>query len=255
MRLTVLGASPVRPNPGGVCTGYLVQSGSASLLVDCGTGVLGQLLRHATLPGLDAVFISHAHPDHCLDLVNIRQSLAYVPSERRQQPLPVLASAATISTLEALGEVFAGPDGAYWDGYCRFLEVSPNRAEHIGPWSLDFAWTRHYIPCLALGARTERAHLVFGADGGPDEVMARFAAGSDLLILESTLLESQAEAEGPERGHLSGAEAGRLAERAGARRLLLTHYFAELGPRVLAEARAAGGVPVDLARQGELHDI
>lgn len=255
MRVRVLGASPVRPNPGGVCTGYLVQSDAASLLIDCGTGVLGQLLLHATLPGLDAVFISHAHPDHCLDLVNIRQSLAYVPSERRQQPLPVLASAETIATLEALGKVFGGPEVDYWDGYCRFQEVSPARAERVGPWSLDFAWTRHYIPCLALGARTERARLVFGADGGPDEAMVRFAADSDLLILESTLLEAQAEAEGPERGHLSGAEAGRLAARAGARRLLLTHYFAELGPQVLVEARAAGNVPVDLARQGALHDI
>ena len=254
MRVRVLGSSPVRPNPGSACTGYLVQEGSQSLLVDCGTGVLGQLLQHLSLPQLDAVFISHAHPDHCLDLVNIRQSLAYVPSERRRHPLPVLASAATIATLRELGAVFSGTDGAFWDGYCAFQAVSPEQSEQLGPLTLDFAWTRHYLPCLALRARADNRCLVFGADGGPDDDLERFATAADLLILESTLLHGQALAEGPERGHISGAEAARVAERAGVRRLLLTHYFAEWGPQVLAEARAAGSVTVDLARQGDLHE-
>lgn len=255
MRLRVLGSSPVRPNPDAACTGYLVQAGAQSLLLDCGSGVLGQLLRYLSLPELDAVFISHGHPDHCLDLVNIRQALAYVPSERRAQPLPVYAPAPTVTMLQAIGEVFNGGEAGYWDGYVQFHPVSPDRAENIGDLALRFAWTRHYLPCLALRLEADQKTLVFGADSGPDSGLEQLAIDADLLILEATLLREQALAEDQERGHLSGDEAARLADRAGAARLLLTHYFAELGPRVLAEARGAADLPVDLARQGELHEL
>lgn len=255
MRLRVLGSSPVRPNPGEACTGYLLQSGTQSLLLDCGSGVLGQLLRYLSLPELDAVFLSHGHPDHCLDLVNIRQSLAYVPSERRAGPLPVYAPAPTLAVLQGLGEVFGGGEEDYWDGLVTFHAVSPEHGLRIGDLALSFAWTRHYLPCLALRVEGEGRRFVFGADTGPGSDLEALAVGADLLIVEGTLLAEQTAAGGLDRGHLSGAEAARLAERAGASRLLLTHYFAELGPQVLAEARGASTLPIDLARQGDVHEL
>ena len=69
MRLTVLGKSPSWQDAGGACSGYLIQEGADSLLLDCGNGVFGKLRQHIDYVDLDAVLISHLHADHFLDLI------------------------------------------------------------------------------------------------------------------------------------------------------------------------------------------
>ncbi|MGH2418773.1 MAG: MBL fold metallo-hydrolase, partial [Candidatus Limnocylindria bacterium] len=64
MRLTVLGRSPARPNPGEACAGYLVEGGGARLLLDIGPGIVAQLLQRHHPDDLDAVIVSHMHADH-----------------------------------------------------------------------------------------------------------------------------------------------------------------------------------------------
>src|SRR5207249_5792746 len=71
MRLTVLGRSPARPNPGEACAGYIVEGGRSRVMLDAGPGTVAQLLRRNTPDELDAVVISHMHTDHCLDLVTL----------------------------------------------------------------------------------------------------------------------------------------------------------------------------------------
>ena len=78
MRLTVLGRSPARPNPGEACAGYLVEGGGSRILMDVGPGVVAQLLRRNTPDELDAVVISHMHTDHCLDLITLRYSYPWI---------------------------------------------------------------------------------------------------------------------------------------------------------------------------------
>ncbi|GLW08553.1 ribonuclease Z [Microtetraspora sp. NBRC 13810] len=79
------------------------------------------------------------------------------------------------------------------------------------------------------------------------------AEGADLLVIESTFL--SAEAELAERyGHLTAAQAGHVAARAGAGHLVLTHvserYDAADEPRFLAEAATTYPGPITLA-----HDL
>ena len=86
MRLTVLGKSPSWQDAGGACSGYLIQDGDTSLLLDCGNGVFGKMRQRLDYTELDAVLISHLHADHFLDLVPFAYALTYAP---RQQPVPV----------------------------------------------------------------------------------------------------------------------------------------------------------------------
>ena len=69
MRITVLGKSPSWEDAGGACSGYLIQDGATSLLLDCGNGVFSKLRLFCDYTELDAVLISHLHADHFLDLV------------------------------------------------------------------------------------------------------------------------------------------------------------------------------------------
>jgi ribonuclease Z len=83
-----------------------------------------------------------------------------------------------------------------------------------------------------------------------DAVMA-LADGVDLLVIESTFLDADA-ALADEYGHLTAAQAGRVAAAAGVRRLVLTHfserYVTEDEPRFREEAAAAYGGEIVIAR-------
>src|SRR5919205_2931054 len=86
MRLTVLGKSPSWQDVDGACSGYLVQEGDTSVLVDCGNGVFSKMRRYLDYTEVDAVVISHLHADHFLDLVPFSYALTYAP---KQQPVAV----------------------------------------------------------------------------------------------------------------------------------------------------------------------
>src|SRR5687767_4400840 len=68
MELTVLGACGTYPGPGGACSGYLLQHEGFNLWMDAGHGTLSELQKHIPVSEVDAVFLSHAHPDHFVDM-------------------------------------------------------------------------------------------------------------------------------------------------------------------------------------------
>ena len=66
MQLEVIGSSPAWPNPGGACSGYLVDR---RLLLDCGPGVLSKLREREPWPSVEAIAITHLHLDHWGDVI------------------------------------------------------------------------------------------------------------------------------------------------------------------------------------------
>jgi len=254
MRVTVLGASAVRPNPGKACSGYLLEAGGRRCLVDCGSGVLSQLLRHVSLDQLETVLITHAHPDHCLDLVNLRQALAHGPGPRRSSALPVFVGPGVAEVIEQLGAVFGDHAGPYWSPWIAIRTYDPEDHLEVAGIDVTFAPTKHYLPCWAMRFEHGGRVFVFTADTGPSEPVAALAQGAHLIIAEATMVSRNGH-EGA-WGHLSAEEAGGLAREAGAEQLVLTHYFVEEGVDRLAEAaRAACDVPVRVAQEGERYVV
>ncbi len=72
LSLTVLGCAGSYPGDGVPCSGYLVRSDSTAVVLDMGHGTLPVLRRHIDLADLDAVVVTHAHPDHWVDLTAMR---------------------------------------------------------------------------------------------------------------------------------------------------------------------------------------
>jgi len=254
VKVTVLGSSPVLPNPGQACSGYLVESDGHVYLVDCGAGVLSRLLCHVALPDLGAVLISHTHPDHCLDLVHLRQALVHGPGQRRATPLPVYVGPGTMDTFERLGAVFDDPAPSYWEPWIAFRTFDPDTPLDLPGLRVRFAPTLHYVPCWAMRFEHAGRLCVYTADTGPSDAVADLARDAHVLIAEASLL--RRDGLDAAWGHLSAAEAGRLAAAAGAERLVLTHYFIAHGPdRLIAEAHATSGRPVRVAREGEVYEV
>ncbi len=84
MRLTVLGSAASHARAGQACAGHLVESGKTRLLFDCGNGALANLYRVADPYSIGAVFVTHNHPDHYVDLYSMQAMLRYAP----QGPMP-----------------------------------------------------------------------------------------------------------------------------------------------------------------------
>ncbi len=259
MELTILGGSAATPNGGDASAGYLVSSGTTSILIDCGSGVVSRLRACCDPRTLSGVVISHLHSDHTLDLIALRYGLQYAPPGPGAA-IPLHLPPGGTDFLTRLGDIFAlgnEQTTGFWDNVFAPHEYSDYLASGapllIGDLSLSFAPMVHYIPVWAIRVEevTTGRVLTYSADTGPAAPLAAFAADSDLFLCEATLLHQTPGTDLAHAGHLTASEAGTIATEARARRLVLTHLWAELGfERYLADAQSMFAGQVDLARSG-----
>ena len=258
MKLTVLGKSPAWQDAGGACSGYLVSEDGTTILIDCGNGVFGKLRSRHDYVDVNAIFISHLHADHFLDLIPFAFALSFAP---RQQPVPVDRWPGTDSPARPL---LFGPPGAKQAMTCvcesfgfsdliedafEFREYDPAETIPAGPMSITFREVPHYTETFAIEATSSSgSRITYGADCRPNDALVDFARDTDLLIAEATL--PRPEHSGI-RGHLTPAEAGEHASAAAARRLVITHISDELDPVWAAdEAATKFDGPLEVAVEG-----
>lgn len=264
MNVTVLGKSPSWQDAGGACSGYLVQEGDVNLLLDCGNGVFAKLRSLLDYVDVDAVVLSHLHADHFLDLVPFSYALTYAP---RQQPVPVDRWPGTdnparpaLHAPPGAGDVFRRVVGAWGndtliDDAFDLREYAVADRLEVGPLRIAFAEVDHFVQTFAveITSTVTGGRFVFGADTGPSEKLVGFATGADVLMIEATL--PRPERSGP-RGHLTSAEAGEHAARAGVKTLVLTHISDELDEGAAQkDASEAFGGPVQVAREGAVYEL
>lgn len=69
LHAVLLGTGTPAPNPDRCGPSTLIASDGASILVDCGSGVVAQLLKAGRSPvEIDHLFVTHLHSDHYIDL-------------------------------------------------------------------------------------------------------------------------------------------------------------------------------------------
>ncbi|MEO6991051.1 MAG: MBL fold metallo-hydrolase [Candidatus Baltobacteraceae bacterium] len=234
--LTVLGSSSSIPRPGRACSSYLIEADGFALALDFGTGSFANLRSAISFERLDAVVVTHMHPDHFLDLIPLRYALRYgrPPSARR---LRVFVPPGGAPILRGLAAAFARETtDAYFDAVYKLESYDPARPLALGPFVLHFAPTTHFIPTFAVRCETAGASLGYSADTAPSQTVVRLAREADVFLCEATL-GPDAEEPAP-RGHLSAREAGELARDARVRRLALTHYPGDVDARALVAAAA-----------------
>src|SRR3954471_16565816 len=197
MRITVLGKSPSWQDAGGACSGYLIQDGETSLLLDCGNGVFGKLRQHIDYTELDGVLITHLHADHMLDLVPYSYALTYAP---RQQPVPVPPWPGTDTPACPLllappgaRDVFRRVAGAWGQGNLieaafALEEYDPAQPVELGAITATFQEVPHFITTYAVDLRSAGGgRITFSADCKPNDALVDSADGTDLLLVEATL--------------------------------------------------------------------
>lgn len=254
--LTVLGSGVAWANPGGVCSGYLVQAGTARVLVDCGSGVLGRLRAKLDPHELDAVVVSHMHPDHYMDLVGLRYGVKY-GGLGGDRPLTVLLPPGGCDVLAGLGMAIDRNPGFFAEVFA-LAEYDPDTPLHVSDLTVTFRRVQHYVPSFAMRFAVDGRSLVYSSDSAPCSELVEHARGADALLCEAAMLHpGQDEPDPLKRGHLTASEAGEVARRAGVRRLLITH--APLDPtdpdRAAREAATQFDGAVERVTDGQTYSI
>ena len=248
MKLTIVGCSGSVPGPDSAASSYLVEHEGYRMLLDLGSGAFGALQRHVERAEVDAVVLSHLHPDHCLDVapmvVQRRHGLPAVPPR-----IPLLGPAGTHDRL-ALAYDPTSRDGLR--DLFDLAAVTPGERE-LGPFRLRFERVDHPVPTHAVRIVAGGRALAYSGDTGPSEALVSVAEGADLLLCEASFEEGPAN---PPGLHLTGREAGEHADRAGVGRLLVTHVppWTDAG-RALAAAAAAFAGPTALVKAGETYQL
>lgn len=178
MRLTVLGGAGAWSGPGQGCSGYLVEHDGFRLLLDPGYATLPALLSVVTANGVDAVLISHGHPDHCADLGALLRArvLGDEPSEPLQVYAPARAldrmlSAEPIRRVREAADITLVRDGTY---------------SQIGPFAVNWVGLPHHVTNLGMRITADRQTLAYTGDSGPTAERIDLGKGVDLLLAEAT---------------------------------------------------------------------
>ena len=131
------------------------------------------------------------------------------------------------------------------------------RSRTTGVLTITPRWVQHYVPSYAMRIEAGRA-LVFSADAAPCDELVEHAAGADVLLCESAILDrSQDVADPAQRGHMSAVQAGAVAAQAGVGRLLITHAPLDTSDpqRVVREAGTRFTGPIERVMDGRTYVI
>ncbi len=240
------------------------------------------------------VCVTHFHGDHCLGLPGLIQRVSldgidhtihvHYPASGEVYWERLRSASIFLDRIDAI----AGPierEGKLWESEKLTLITAP--LDHTVPsWGfrIQEADSQRMLPerlaafgirgpdigrlqregKLSVGERTvelkevsesRRAQsMAFVMDTGPCDGAIKLAQGADLLVCESTYLESE-KAEAAANGHMTAAQAGQLARQAGVRMLVLTHFsqrYTEF-ERFLEEAGREFSGGVVAARDLDVH--
>jgi len=249
MQLAVLGSAGTYPEPDRPASGYLVSHLATRIICDMGFGVMAELMRQMSPDELDAVILSHRHPDHCADFLALFHALAYGPFERGGLPVYTAPGVA-----ERLAEFIGAEEGhALFDTF-DFHEVGERNHVIVGAIDLRFAVTAHSVPTVATRFEAGERALVYSADTGPGGGFPGLCQGAQVIMVEASIPGGRGDHEPPH--HLTAREAGEIAKGAGADKVILTHLRPGLDRRrAIDEAEQGFGGPVVVASPGDVYQI
>ncbi|MPZ74580.1 MAG: MBL fold metallo-hydrolase [Nitriliruptorales bacterium] len=231
VQVTVLGCSGTHTGPDRMCSSYMVESANYRLLLDCGNGALSNLQRRWNVADVDAVVISHLHPDHFADLYGLYYALRFHADGPRSVPV-----VAPLGAWEFASQLLDSADR--FAQTCRFETAQAGDRLNLGPFTVTLFASSHPVETLGSRVQAGAAVVAYTGDSGPTAQLQHLARDADLLLADATWLERQRPL--PTGVHMTGHEAGTVAAAANVRRLVTTHVFPSVDPNeVAAEAAAA----------------
>lgn len=261
MKLTVVGCAGSYAGPESPASCYLVQAEHEgrtwNLLLDLGNGALGTLQRFIDPLAIDAIVLSHLHPDHCADLSGLHVVLRYHPGQPDPVTVPVWGPAGTalrasrgagVTEEEATDPTLLEPE---YD----FRELADQGSFTVGPFTVTPHRVNHPVEAYGLRVEADGKVLAYTGDTDSTPALTGLLTGADLALTDSAFCDGR---DDDVVGiHLSGSRAAKAAvDAGGVQRLMLTHIPA-WNDREVCRAQAAAIWPgdVELAEPFASYDV
>jgi ribonuclease BN (tRNA processing enzyme) len=252
VKLTVIGCAGSFPGVESPASCYLLEATESGrtwrILLDLGSGALGALQRFTDPLTIDAVFLSHLHADHCLDMCGFYVFRKYHPTGA-QPTIPVWGPSGVAHRLAHAYDLPIVPGMTLEFEFGEF-------ADHpitIGPFQVTPVPVVHPVPAYAFRVEAHGRVLVYSGDTGPCSSLNEVTVGADLFLAEASFREGD---DNPPDLHLTGRDCGVVAQAAGVAQLVITHVPSWHDPAVaVAEAKTAYDGPVHAAHTGATYDV
>jgi ribonuclease BN (tRNA processing enzyme) len=230
VKLTVLGMSGTWPPAGGATCGYLLSQDGTHVWLDAGTGTFSRLQEHIEVAQLDAIVITHGHPDHFVDVIPCFYARHY--GKLGEPGLPFYSPEGFVELMSLL--VAEGPKDVMSGAYA-FNTVKDGDVFTVGPFTFR-AYEMVHVGVNALGFRIEAGGgvLAYTGDTGPCDAVVEMSRGADVLLAEATYQDG----DNLFPFHMSARQVGEHAATAGVPRVILTHIVPGSDPEV-SRAQAA----------------
>ncbi len=216
MNLIILGSGTCVPSLKRNAPGYLLKVFDRQILIDCGSGILLQLERAGkSYKDIDAVFITHPHPDHISDLMPFIHALLATPNFKREKDLLIVGPKGFKKTYKSIiRSVMKKP---------KFFTIEVIEIED----KLDLKYlhvfskkTVHSENSIAYRFEDGEKSLVFTGDCDYDEGIVELSKDADLLIIDCSFPDAL-----KVQGHLTPRECGLIAKKAKVKKLILSHLY------------------------------
>lgn len=224
MKITFLGTGTCHQQPDRSTTAINCDGWGTHFLIDIGSGALRRAREaEIDLDTIDAIFITHVHPDHFSDLVPLIHMYMKTHSQPRTHALHVFGPEGLANTIWTILRLT----------FPSALEKLPFKLEphEIGHSEVEFGNLKimarpvvhsKHLPGLGYRFSAKGKSFAFTGDSGPCPSLSELGKGVDLYVMESNCPSDQ-----PADGHLTPALDAQIAQAAGATELILTH----IGPR------------------------
>ena len=243
LELTVLGAGPAYTNRlGSTGAAYLVRGSQTAVLLDLGQGSFPRLATEIEPSRLDAVIVSHLHPDHFIDLVPLRHYLAYQFKPARR--VRVFGPSGLAERIDAL---HARPGFTAESLDCTGF---PDAATAVGALTIEARLVTHTDESYAVRVSGPNGSgLVYSGDCGVADDLAPLIRPADALLVEVSFGAGPVP---PGALHLDAPAIAGLVRATRPGRVLLTHlqmgFDPEAAIRIVSDAT---DVPVSLVGPGD----
>ena len=252
MKLSVLGAGPAYTDrPGSSGAAYLLEAEGSAVLLDLGQGSFPRLAAAIEPSKLDAVVISHLHPDHFIDLVALRHYLAY-----QFRPARHVRVVAPLGLDERIDALHARPGFT-----AETLDVEAYVASDgsdirlIGPFVVEARRVVHTEDSHAIRVTVHDAEtgLVYSGDCGRAGDLAPLIRPGDTLLVEASFGIGPVP---PDALHLAAPDIAALVETTRPGRVLLTHIQMGFDAEAAADVvRKVTTGPVTVVEPGDRFEL
>lgn len=253
---------PVRINPNSSLTSFLYCSPDSCILLDCGEGTYGQIVRfygheraQEVVRHLKAIFISHLHADHHIGLIGLLLARTRAMAES-SEPFPALRLFAP-EQIQSYLSFYHSRIEPIKDSYTlvRNLLLLPDseaedqKFEGCGLAEIRTCLVPHCKHAFAVALTVdneERTKITYSGDCLPSNALVELGKDSHILIHEATM-EDELEDEAKLKMHSTVSQAIRQGELMNAKHTILTHFsqrYAKL-PRMDYDKEKMVGIAFD----------